>query len=257
MEVVVGKVRLQPRPRVAVGVDRDEDREHVAPAALEPLEHRPHLVELVGADVGALGEAKVQQHPPPVQVGAAHRLAVGIEERERPAEVGPARRPLPRELPLVLVLVEPVQPGERRRRRAPGDRAAQPLPDCRERLHSFWWRLGAERSCSLAAHVRERCGRNSEARRSPQHCASAIAAASWKSQLADHALARTILLLSRPTTLQPEQTRATVATVARRPRFVVFANKVEVSHRTRNRGSGWFCVVGVLSSQESRNLSYR
>ena len=39
MEVVVGKVRLQPRPRVAVGVDRDEDREHVAPAALEPLEH--------------------------------------------------------------------------------------------------------------------------------------------------------------------------------------------------------------------------
>ena len=169
MEVVVGKVRLQPRPRVAVGVDRDEDREHVAPAALEPLEHRPHLVELVGADVGALGEAEIQQHPPPVQVGAAHRLAVGIEERERPAEVGPARRPLPRELPLVLVLVEPVQPGERRRRRAPGDRAAQPLADGAERLHSFWWRLGAERSCSLAAHVRERCGRNREARRSAEH----------------------------------------------------------------------------------------
>lgn len=179
MEVVVGKVRLQPRPRVAVGVDRDEDREHVAPAALEPLEHRPHLVELVGADVGALGEAEIQQHPPPVQVGAAHRLAVGIEERERPAEVGPARRPLPRELPLVLVLVEPVQPGERRRRRAPGDRAAQPLADCRERLH-FRWRLGAQRSCSsFAAHVRHCRGRNREARRSPQHCASAIAAASW------------------------------------------------------------------------------
>ena len=170
MEVVVGKVRLQPRPRVAVGVDRDEDREHVAPAALEPLEHRPHLVELVGADVGALGEAEIQQHPPPVQVGAAHRLAVGIEERERPAEVGPARRPLPRELPLVLVLVEPVQPGERRRRRAPGDRAAQPLADRGERFHSrFWWRLGAERSCSLAAHVRHCRGRNREARRSAEH----------------------------------------------------------------------------------------
>ena len=93
MEVVVGKVRLQPRPRVAVGVDRDEDREHVAPAALEPLEHRPHLVELVGADVGAHREPEVQKRVLPLQVGGVERGAVGVgaSKREVAAEGGSPR----------------------------------------------------------------------------------------------------------------------------------------------------------------------
>ena len=43
MEVVVGKVRLQPRPRVAVGVDRDEDGQHLPSGAVEAVEHLGHL----------------------------------------------------------------------------------------------------------------------------------------------------------------------------------------------------------------------
>ena len=54
-----------------------------------------HLVELLGADVGALGEAEIDQHPLPVQVGRCHLPPIGVLELPRPSEVGLSRRALP------------------------------------------------------------------------------------------------------------------------------------------------------------------
>ena len=58
----LGEIFLHDGRRVARGIARDDDGEQdvgaVGPVA-HPVDHVGHLVELFGADVGAVGEAKV------------------------------------------------------------------------------------------------------------------------------------------------------------------------------------------------------
>jgi hypothetical protein len=61
-----------------------------------------HLVQLLGADIGAVGKAEVNKAPFPYQVAVRERLVVVRLELERPANVRPAKRA---RLPLLLCTV--------------------------------------------------------------------------------------------------------------------------------------------------------
>ena len=57
----LGQIALHHGGRVARRIARDEDgQQHIGAAlALDNVNHDGHLVELLGADVGAVGEAEV------------------------------------------------------------------------------------------------------------------------------------------------------------------------------------------------------
>jgi hypothetical protein len=113
MQHRLAKILCEPLDRVARGIDGDEDGLDGLALGVETFEHARHLSQLLGADVRALGEPKVQQCPLAVQVGVRHATALRVDEREGPTEVGLAHLALRRHLPRLLVLVQPVQRRER------------------------------------------------------------------------------------------------------------------------------------------------
>ena len=121
------KVVLEALRRVARGVNGDEDGLDELTALVELLQHARHLCQLLRTDVRALGEAKVEQRPLALEVFARHAIAIPVDEREGPAEVGFTGNALCRHLPHPLVLVKAVERCQRRRCRNPSHRAAQPL----------------------------------------------------------------------------------------------------------------------------------
>lgn len=56
------------------------------------IHHFDHLFQLVGADVGAVGEAEVEEHPLAQEVFALGRLVVVVDQWKRTAQRRPADR---------------------------------------------------------------------------------------------------------------------------------------------------------------------
>ena len=111
------------RDRVALRVDRHKHRGQLGPGLLlGQLLGLHDLLQLLGADVRALREPKVQQRPPAEQVLVAEGAAAVVHQLERAADGRGAhhrRRLLSGHDLFILLLLEPeVQPRARRQRQA-------------------------------------------------------------------------------------------------------------------------------------------
>lgn len=78
--------------RVPRGITADEDRQHDVPVPrLDIVNHAGHLVQLFGANVRAVGEAKVDERVLALEAFLGELRAVLVDEVEGPADEGTAQ----------------------------------------------------------------------------------------------------------------------------------------------------------------------
>lgn len=89
--VKLGQVLLGDLWRISRGITADEDGPHdVSMHGLDPVDHACHLVQLFGANIRAMREAKVHECVFALHVLLAKGLAVVVDELKGPADEGPA-----------------------------------------------------------------------------------------------------------------------------------------------------------------------
>jgi len=85
--------RAQRLRRIAFRIDGDQHRRNSSPRLAEQIDRRRHVLQAQGTDAGAVRIAEEQQHVAAAKVRVGNAPALGIGQRERPAQFDRQCRP--------------------------------------------------------------------------------------------------------------------------------------------------------------------